>query len=875
MSTPTTPLSASDRGVSELVGVVLLFGIVIAGSALIFMSGSAVTEQVRAEGRVDAAESTFLEIDGSIQSLAQQRGNDRGAVALGSVDPDDTEIRETGKMTVTINENAACSATMDLSALEYQDSSGSALIYEAGAIWKQTESGLVAKKSPELGFQGNSLRLTVVSLAGAVENSEMNIDYNRSRSIEQTRSVQRKLFSKRSCRRPKNVTVVVQSDYHEGWQQHLESQGATDVTSSTGSDTVSATFEMDREYEFVDFSGDGPGTVIDPSSGGDSFKVGDASPLFNNGPSDGGPDTTFSGSVTFLGADNARFDTETVDEETEVKQAVTVAYSEDVSVKMTGSVEVTVRDKVWYWDNETKEVPAEDQPPLEVAFVLDESGSMDGWKIDRAKSATRSFLDVMKPDQGHRASLIGYDTYYRSTDVNVYQSFTEDQAAVEDALSELRAGGGTPIPQAIETTGQQFRTDGTADRKQIMVLVTDGKDTSRYRDPVDTARREVPEGVTVYTVGVGDDVNDGVLTAVAAQGADGSRYINVEDASELDSVFERIAKDETTKEVNDPNKEWRYETRTVEVPVEEVRSVTKTVERTIPKDHPATVGDTVTVSGEVTAEASVVVEAVAVERRIEYINETETETVTKAAGEELSGEQTTTIEGEVELGSDRTKTVDSDTTYDLLTRPKVSIGMNNGSTVDLWSGRNLNAPTRSVAVGDNQNIWVDEGQEVTFDPSFRSCSSPVREEATIEYGGEEYNRTTCPSYGSAIGSSATVHVYNNTSTIGVADSPAFQRSLTEMLTVDGKRYYKETGGKLKAWNLDPNQVLVIVEAADSGGADKNNVVLLVELGQSPSEVSGEYLVNVQVTSVSAEEDDDDDDRLVPVPRRAGVRSVAA
>jgi len=66
---------------------------------------------------------------------------------------------------------------------------------------------------------------------------------------------------------------------------------------------------------------------------------------------------------------------------------------------------------------------------------------------------------------------------------------------------------------------------------------------------------------------------------------------------------------------------------------------------------------------------------------------------------------------------------------------------------------------------------------------------------------------------------------------------------------------------------------VVVEAADSGGTDGNNVVMLVELGNSPSEVSGDYLVNVEVTSVEAEEDDDDD-RIVPASGRVGVRSVA-
>jgi Mg-chelatase subunit ChlD len=845
----------SDRGVSELVGVVLLFGIVIAGSMMIFVSGTTVMDDVRAESRVDAAETAFSSMDGTLQSLAQKQGSSDRPVDLGPIDSNSAAIRDTGELSITVNGNSACTATVDLNALEYADDGGTTVAYEGGAIWKRTEAGVTIQRSPGITVRNGALQLEVIQLEGSVDDDQLSVSYDRAESTTRTNEIAKQLFAESSCRRPTDVTISVTSDYYTAWADHFESEldGAS-VSVDDDAQTVTADVSLETEYSVIDFPGSGPGTVVESGSGHDEIQVGDGT---------GSRDEAFTGTATFLGSENAAFDTETIEEDETVKREVTLTYSEDVAVELSGETTVTVEDEYWAWDNET--VDGEDQPPLEVAFVLDESGSMRGWKLDRATSATQAFLDVMKDDQGHRVSLVGYSVrngFFTPPNVRTYEEFTTDQDAVADSLVELYADGDTPIAEAIESTAAQFVAQDGDDDKQIMVLLTDGEETAGG-DPIETAREEIPDDVTVYTIGVGNDVNDDVLEQVAAAGAPDSRYINVENAGQLDETFERIAKNETETEVGH-KESWTEERQvTVAVPQGDTEVVEQTVavERTLSTDHPAMPGDMVTVSGRYDIEKTRTIETtVAVERMIYGINETTTETVTRTVTVELDGEAEGTIEGEVEVPEERTEAVTEEHDVDVVSWPMVSMALSNASTtVDLWNGRNVNEYGGTVDAGAYANFQASDGGMVSFDPAFRLCSDYDLTDEEVDLGGETYTETECEAWESPSERSSTVHVFANRSEIDVPGAAGWQDDLESILTVDGEQYYRtDADGDLQAWNLDSNEVLVVVEAADGTGMDGNNLVFLVEVGNAKSEVSGEHLVNVQVRSVTTEDDDDDD-----------------
>jgi Mg-chelatase subunit ChlD len=171
------------------------------------------------------------------------------------------------------------------------------------------------------------------------------------------------------------------------------------------------------------------------------------------------------------------------------------------------------------------------QPRVALALVIDKSGSMSGPKIEMAKeAAVRSLAVLGSLDQ---AAVLTFDTVPQwvapptpLTDAGRQQ--------LDDAIGSIDAGGGTEIYPAVETAFEALR-DVDADVKHLIVL-TDGQDAgaSSYQSLLDDMRAA---RVTVSTVAVGDDADQGLLSALARAGRGRFHFTN--NPSEIPDIFTR------------------------------------------------------------------------------------------------------------------------------------------------------------------------------------------------------------------------------------------------------------------------------------------------------------------------------------------------
>jgi VWFA-related protein len=88
----------------------------------------------------------------------------------------------------------------------------------------------------------------------------------------------------------------------------------------------------------------------------------------------------------------------------------------------------------------------------------------------------------------------------------VRQKFSNNSAAIQEALRNVRAGGETAVYDAIATGLSEMET--AKNRKRILLLLTDGFDTrSKIKAPQIEALLANSE-VLVYAIGIDDDNND-------------------------------------------------------------------------------------------------------------------------------------------------------------------------------------------------------------------------------------------------------------------------------------------------------------------------------------------------------------------------------
>jgi Ca-activated chloride channel family protein len=148
------------------------------------------------------------------------------------------------------------------------------------------------------------------------------------------------------------------------------------------------------------------------------------------------------------------------------------------------------------------------QRAANVIMVTDISGSMNATdvlpdRLSAAVKAAKTLTDKLPPS--FRLGLIAFSDYAEQR-----VAPTTDRSQVKGALEQLAAEGGTAMGDGLERGLVAARTpvpnaDGSGVRRlpAVIVLLSDGKNTSGQLDPVDVARQAASVHVPIYTIALG------------------------------------------------------------------------------------------------------------------------------------------------------------------------------------------------------------------------------------------------------------------------------------------------------------------------------------------------------------------------------------
>jgi Ca-activated chloride channel family protein len=206
------------------------------------------------------------------------------------------------------------------------------------------------------------------------------------------------------------------------------------------------------------------------------------------------------------------------------------------------------------WIGEIESLPVTGRDLL---LAVDISGSMDtqdmilkNTAVNRLKVVKKVAGEFIQRRHGDRVGLILFGSRaYLQTPL----TFDTETTAVLLNESEIGlAGRETAIGDAIGLAVKRLRDDAASDR--VLVLLTDGANTSGEVQPLQAAEFAARDGLTVYTVGVGADemmVQDFFGSRVVNPSADldeetlrtiaertGGRYFRARDAKGLEKIYE-------------------------------------------------------------------------------------------------------------------------------------------------------------------------------------------------------------------------------------------------------------------------------------------------------------------------------------------------
>ena len=183
------------------------------------------------------------------------------------------------------------------------------------------------------------------------------------------------------------------------------------------------------------------------------------------------------------------------------------------------------------------------QPPRDVVFMLDRSGSMGGWKIVAARRAVARMIDTLTA--ADRVAVMTFDDSVEHCGESPALAPATDRHRwnVLEWLSGIDTRGGTELAVAVRAGCGVFekrrRTAAAAKdarRDRVFVLVTDCQVGDEDRVIADLVKKL--GDVTLFVVGIDAAVNEGLLARMADSTGGIAEMVESEDR--LDAVMERI-----------------------------------------------------------------------------------------------------------------------------------------------------------------------------------------------------------------------------------------------------------------------------------------------------------------------------------------------
>ena len=164
---------------------------------------------------------------------------------------------------------------------------------------------------------------------------------------------------------------------------------------------------------------------------------------------------------------------------------------------------------------------------VDLAIVVDTSGSMSGSRRTNAQNAAREVVAQMK--ENDRCAIIKF-----TSNATVLQDFTYDRDSLNSAINKLNANGGTDIASGINKAIGCFNNLEDNSRQKYIILLSDGGDSSKSAQ---AALDAYDLGIRIFALSIGNDSKQMQTVAANSNGI----YLNSPTAEQINEMMQQFA----------------------------------------------------------------------------------------------------------------------------------------------------------------------------------------------------------------------------------------------------------------------------------------------------------------------------------------------
>lgn len=212
----TTP---SRRGQSTVLGIVLLIGMVAAGSIGILLIGGEMLTDIEQKSEQERIEQSFIQLSQSLDSSAT--GDTSNNINLQAGEDGAIAKTETGEILIE-SDGLEKDIELTFGTIEYEGEDGTKIAYEAGGVFRETGQQTRVVSSPKINYdhETETLSLPAITVTGDEQlgTGDISMSHNQTTTYAESNVVE-----------DASVDVTIESEYWRGWTAFFEQQAGDAV----------------------------------------------------------------------------------------------------------------------------------------------------------------------------------------------------------------------------------------------------------------------------------------------------------------------------------------------------------------------------------------------------------------------------------------------------------------------------------------------------------------------------------------------------------------------------------------------------------------------------------------------------------------------
>jgi Ca-activated chloride channel family protein len=162
--------------------------------------------------------------------------------------------------------------------------------------------------------------------------------------------------------------------------------------------------------------------------------------------------------------------------------------------------------------------------PLNLALVIDRSGSMEGEPLEYVRRACAHVVDLLEPND-----ILSIVTFSDRADVLMPARRVVNKALIKEHLNRIDPGNTTNLYDGLVAGANQIASVRSESYVNRMLVLTDGEPTAGVKDfqsIVGCAAEQKSRGIALTALGFGPDYNEELLAGIARRSGGNYYYIS-------------------------------------------------------------------------------------------------------------------------------------------------------------------------------------------------------------------------------------------------------------------------------------------------------------------------------------------------------------